>query len=177
MMVGLPLILFKVRGGRDVGDKEYLCVQEFNGNITRLTGAINTVTSKLSHTISSGKDGYILEAKIVPTGGIAAAVVANSPASAVGDNNSEAKISIATVEKDRTSVGTTTRALTVNNANSVTGTGGSGAGSLVDGIFHAAIGAKGTTGQVIEIENTVDNGSCTAQLVILEVPTGTTPAI
>jgi len=45
------------------------------------------------------------------------------------------------------------------------------------GKFDAAIGMKVTTGQVIEIKNTLDNGNCRAQMVILEVDTGTTPKL
>jgi len=51
-----------------VGDIEYLATQQFNGNITRLEGDISAVTNKLTHTVASGKDGYILVAKIIPSG-------------------------------------------------------------------------------------------------------------
>ena len=55
--------------------------------------------------------------------------------------------------------------------------GGSGYGSMTDGIFHAAVGGKATTNQTIEIENTLDNGNCKAQLIILQVDTGESPEL
>lgn len=178
-MESLPLILFKVGLGKKLSDIEYLCVQQFNGNITRLEGDLSTVADKLTHTVASGKDGYILVAKIFPSGftGAAGRAVVGTGTS-TSNNHSEAKISANTVEIDRVAVGMgSTAASVVQSGTNGVGTGGSGYGSVLPAEFKVAIGMKVTTGQVIEIENTLDNGSCRAQMVILEVNTGVSPQI
>ncbi len=182
-MVG-PWILFaplEAKKGRDMGDIEYLATQQKNGNITRLEGAINTLASKLSHTVAGGKDGYILVAKIIPSGFTAVGLTSVRNTSNTTSNHTEAKISANTVEIDRVTVGFATgvRGSSYPNdgAQEGAGVGGAGYGSMTDGKFSAAIGMKVTTGQVIEIENTLDNGNCRAQLVILEVNTGATPQL
>lgn len=174
-MVSLPNILFSVGEVVDVGDIEYLCVQQFNGNITRLEGDISAVNDKLTHTVAGGKDGYILIAKIIPSG-FAQAATAGLGTTTNTNNSTEAKISANTVEIDRVTVGMSTGALQIAQTQNAGGDG-SGYGALTDGIFHAAIGMKATTGQVIEIENTLDNGNARAQMVILEVDTGVTPKL
>ncbi len=179
-MVG-PWISFfslEVKKGRDMGDIEYLCTQQRNGNITRLEGAINAVTNKLTHTIAANKDGYILVAKIFPSGFTVPATSLVGNTLVRSDNHSIAKISVATVEIDRVAVGmaTATRS-TQQSGTSSSGGNGSNYGDSHPTEFKAAIGMKGTTGQVIEIENILDNGSCRAQLVILEVNTGATPQL
>lgn len=175
-MVSLPNILFQVVGEEvDVGDIEYLCVQQFNGNITRLEGDISVVTNTLTHTVAGGKDGYILVAKIIPSG-LTAASSRTGQGTTTNRNQTEAKISANAVEIDRVTVGMATSA-GMSNQSQNNGGPGSGYGALTDGIFHAAIGMKATTSQVIEIENTLDNGNARAQMVILEVPTGITPKL
>jgi len=174
--VGFTDILFKIEGGKkDVGDIQYLVTQEFNNNIIRLNGDISALTNKLTHVVSAGKDGYILVAKIIPSG-FTVAAVAGLGQNIQSNNSTEAKISTNAVEIDRVTVGMGTRALQISQTQNAGGDG-SGYGALTDGLFHAAIGAKALTGQTMEIENTKDNGNCIAQMVILEVDTGTTPAI
>jgi len=162
-----------------VGDIEYLATQEFNGNVIRLQGDISILTNTLTHTVTVGKDAYILVAKIVPSGFVQAATSASGNVLVTGNNQTEAKISSDGTELDRITVGTNTATRSVLNLvnNAGSGTGGSGAGSLTDGLFHAAIGSKTLPTLDIEIENTLDNGNCIAQMVILEVDTGTTPAL
>lgn len=159
----------------DVGDIQFLCVQQFNGNVTRLEGDISAVTNKLTHTVATGKDGYILVAKIMPSGFVAASS-RTAQGSTSNTNSTEAKISANVVEIDRVTVGMGTSA-GMSDTGQNNGGPGSGYGALTDGIFHAAIGMKVTTGQVIEIENTLDNGNARAHLVILEVNTGLSPKI
>jgi len=169
----------KTFGGSDMGDIEYLTTQQFNGNITRLEGDISAVTNKLTHTVASGKDGYILVVKIIPSGFVQSASRAVvGTVTTTANNHSEAKISANAIEIDRVTVGMASEAASVaqSGTNGV-GIGGSGYGSMQAGKFDAAIGMKVTTGQVIEIENTLDNGNCRAQMVILEVDSGTTPKL
>lgn len=175
----LPPALATLIEVRDVGDIEYLATQQFNGNVTRLEGDISAITNTLTHTVTAGKDGYILVAKIIPSGFVAPAVRTGlSTGSATATNQTEAKISANAVELDRVTVGyATSISSTVNSGSSEGGTGGCGSGSVSPSEFKAAIGMKATTGQVIEIENTLDNGNCRAQLVILEVDTGVSPAL
>ncbi len=167
----------------NVSDIEYLVTQEFNNNIIRLQDVINQVEGKLTHSVNPGKDAYILIAKIIPAGFTQAAGSQSGNRLNTANNHTEAKISsgprTALVELDRVTVGmgTTTRAVRGTTNGIGEGTGGSGYGSMTDGIFHAAIGAKATAGQRIEIENTLANGNCRAQLVLLEVDAGASPRI
>jgi len=159
----------------DMGDIQYLCVQQFNGNVTRLEGDISAVTNTLTHTVAIGKDGYILVAKIIPSG-LTGASSRTTQGTTSSRNQTEAKISANVVEIDRVTVGMATSA-GMSNTGQNNGGPGSGYGALTDGLFYTAIGMKVTTGQVIEIENTIDNGNCRAQMVILEVDTDATPQI
>ena len=167
----------------NVSDIEYLVTQEFNNNIIRLEGVMNQVGGKLTHSVPAGKDAYILVAKIIPAGFTQAAASASGNRQNASNNHTEAKISRGPqgtlVELDRVTVGmgTTTRAVQGTTNGIGEGTGGSGYGSMTDGIFHAAIGAKATAGQRLEIENTLANGNCRAQMVILQVDAGASPRI
>jgi len=159
----------------EVGDIQYLVTQEFNNNIIRLNGDISIETNKLSHTVTAGKDAYILVAKIIPSK-LAAASSRTTQGTTANRNQTEAKISTNAVEIDRVTVGMATSA-GMSNTGQNNGGPGSGYGALTDGLFHASIGAKALAGQIIEIENTEANGTCIAQMVILEVNTGVSPAI
>ncbi len=167
----------------NVSDIEYLVTQEFNNNIIRLEGVMNQVGGKLTHGVDQGKDAYILVAKIIPSGFTQAAASASGNRQNTANNHTEAKISRGLssnlTELDRVTVGmgTTARAVQGTTNGIGEGTGGSGYGSMTDGIFHAAIGAKATAGQRLEIENTIANGNCRAQMVILQVDAGASPRI
>jgi len=182
-LVGFTDILFQVSGIGviDVGDLQYIVTQEFNGNVIRLTGNIDLLTNTLTHPVSVGKDAYILVAKIVPSRFVSAVSSTIKNGTVLGNNHTEAKISIDTTELDRVTVGSSSSARAVGFPNDAAtegaGHGGSGYGSMTDGIFYASIGAKATTGELIVIENTLKNGTCVAQMVILEIDTGTSPAI
>jgi len=156
-----PWISFLQERKKRLSDIEYLAVQESNGNVTRTRGAINTVTSKITHTVTTGKDGYILVAKIIITD--------FSNSSAV-----RAACKIAGTTIDTTQIGV--RAFTQEGP-TTNGFGMGGWGIVGDGILHGAIGDKATAGQTIDIENTLDNGSADATLVVLEVDTGVSPAL
>ncbi len=164
---------------------EYLATQEFNDNIIRLEGDISAVGGKLTHTVSAGKDAYILVAKIIPSGFVQAA---SSPfviggTQNVQNNHTEAKISrgasgsLAELDRVTVGMGTATQFVNAPNNGDSAGSGGSGYGCMTDGIFHSAIGAKATASQLIEIENTLDNGNCRSQMVVLEIDAGTSPRI
>lgn len=181
---GMTIVSASIDEERRLSDIEYLAVQQFNDNLIRLEGDINDLASKLTHTVSLGKDAYIMVAKITPTGFTAPTsnAVANNSQTTTAFNHVEAKISTgqsgSLTELDRAQVGMATRASSQSSASSRFGNGnGTGYGHMSPVSFDAAIGAKATTGQLIEIENTVDNGNCKAQLVILEVDSGTSPAL
>ncbi len=167
-----------------MSDIEYLLTQEFNGNLIRLEGEINAMGETLAHIIPAGKDAYILVAKIIPSKFTPAAASLSGNRRDEGNNHTEASISRGgptgfLTELDRVTVGmsTTTRAVRAANNGPGEGTGGSGYGSMTDGIFHAAVGAKATATQRLEIKNTFDHGDCRAQMVILQIDAGTSPRI
>ena len=169
------LEIIKKSGDTDMGDIEFLCIKEFDGKIIRIQGDLSTLTDTLTHTATAGKDAYVLVAKIIPSGFTVAA--ATTSLTVLRSNNStEAKISLNLVEKDRVTVGMGTSAIRMPEVTSEGGNG-SGYGTLTDGNFYAAIGSKVSAGQIIEIENTLDNGNCIAQMVILEEDTGVSPQI
>ena len=154
----------------DMGDTEYMAKKSFDGKTVTVTADIDTMGSKLSHTVPAGMRFYFHTAKIVVTGHPAAARQTNENF----PDAVEADLKIAGNVVDTTNIGVRTQAA------STTGTGGapaaSGYGNLGDGKFDVK-GRIAEAGQVIEIENIVDNGTATATLIGFEELTATDPTI
>ena len=158
-----------------MGDTEYMAKKAFDGKAIRVTADIDSIGSKLSYTVTGSKRFYFHSAKIVITGHTTPAVspLGGLPATNIVKNAVEADLLINSVVVDTTNIGMATA---VSAGAGGAFAGGSGYGNVGDGKFDVK-GRTAESGEIIEIENIVDDGTATATLIGFEEDTGTDPTI
>jgi len=157
----------------DMGDTEYMAKKAFDGKAVRVTADINDVGNKLSYTVTAGKKFYFHSAKIVVTGHPNIDIATGVPVTTNTKNAVEADLIIDSVVVDTTNIGFI--AASGSNAGGAFASG-AGAGTMGDGKFDVK-GRTAEAGEIIEIENIVDNGNATATLIGFEEDTLTDPTL
>ena len=140
----------------DMGDLEYIQDKVLAGDYFQVSGDIDALGIKISQVVPNGKTAFLIEAKIVTTGHTSGTTTKNMV---------EAELKIDGVTVDTTNIGTaTTSTLLTSNSDMIAGSG-SGTGIVADGKFNVlGISLVGDGAKVIEIENTLDNGTAFATM-------------
>lgn len=164
---GLPLILYQVPSGDDMGDLEFIQEKVLEGNYFQVSGDIDTLADTIEYIVPNGFTAFLIEAKIISTGHTSGGTTKNM----VG-----AELKVDGVIKDTTNVGTATTNATgiVTGATDMLGGfgWGSGTGNVGDGKFNVlGLSLEGDAIKVIEIENTLDDGTAFATMSGYLIPT------
>ncbi len=156
-------ILSGVADEVDMGDLEYIEGKVLAGNYFQVSGDINGITETIEFTVPNGKTAFMISAKIIINDHPTAASRGSGGTTTQKDIVSAA-LKIDTVIKDETTIGDATAAA-VSGTNQDGGGAGSGYGNLGDGRFDVlGLSLVGDGAKVIEIENTLDDGSAFAQM-------------
>ena len=160
---GLPLYMFQVPSGVDVGDLEFIQDKVLAGNYFQVSGDINTLSSIIDFTVPNLKTAFLIEAKII---------ISDHPNAASrgggGTTNQKDMVSAALkidgTIKDETTIGEATAAAG-SSTNQNGGGSGSGYGNLGDGKFNVkTLSLVGDNNKKIVIENILDSGSAFATM-------------
>ena len=144
----------------DVGDLEFIQDKVLAGDYFQVSGDINALNDTIEQIVPNGKTAFLIEAKIVITGHTSGTTTKDMV---------EAELKIDGTVVDTTNIGTATTQATgiVNSATDMMGGfgWGSGAGTIGDGKFNVlGISLVGNGVKVIEIENTLDDGTAFATM-------------
>ena len=144
-----------------MGDLEYIQGFVLSGNYFQVSGSINAITDTIEFIVPNAKTAFLIEAKIViPTHATLA-----GGTNGVRRDQVAASLNIDGIVKDQTNIGVTSNSLLGSSASDMIMGGGSGAGTVGDGKFNVlGISLVGDGIKVIEIENTLDNGSAFATM-------------
>lgn len=159
---GLPLYMFQVPSGIDVGDIEYIEGKVLSGDYFQESGDIDALNDTIEFIPAVSKTVFMIKAKIV---------ISDHPtaSSASGNSSSQkglvsAALKLDTVTKDKTTIGEATAAA-ANTSNQFGGGSGSGYGNLGNGRFDVlGLSLVGDGIKKIEIENILDDGNAFASM-------------
>ena len=145
----------------DMGDLEYVEGKVLTGDYFQVSGDINALNDTIEFIVPNGKTAFMIKAKIIindhPT-----AAFRSGGGSTTQKDLVTAALKIDGVIKDKSTIGDSTAA-GVSATNQDGGGAGSGYGNLGDGRFDVlGLSLVGDGIKVIEIENTLDDGSAFA---------------
>ena len=159
---GLPLIMYQVPSGVDMGDLEFIQTKVLSSDYFQESGDINAINDTIEFIIPNLKTAFMIEAKIMnPTH----PSPASNPTVSVIQQKSlvTAALKIDGTIKDETTIGEATAAS--NGTNAVGGGTGNGYGNVGDGRFNVlGLSLVGDGIKKIEIENILDNGNAFATM-------------
>ena len=158
-------ILGTLRGADevDMGDLEYIEGKVVAGDYFQVSGDINTLASTIEFIVPNGKTAFMISAKIVTTTHPSLAVTGTSSSTTQQKNAVQAQLKIDGITKDTTNIGTQSMSDTETGVNNSIIRIASGNGSSSDGKFDVlGLSLVGDGIKVIEIENTLDDGSAFA---------------
>ncbi len=160
-MVGLPMTLFQVEGA-DVGDLEYIESKVVASEYFQVSGDINATNDTIEFIVPSGKTAFLIEAKIIiSTHASPPALVTN--VNTIVSDRVQASLKIDSVVKDKTNIGIVMATDAHSAASSNYVGSGLGDGTIGDGRFNVlGLSLVGDGAKVIEIENTLNDGSAFA---------------
>jgi len=145
----------------DMGDLEFIQDKVLAGDYFQVSGDINTINDTIEQIIPNGKTAFLIEAKIVITAHTTLAGGTNG----VRRDQVAADLKIDSTVVDTTNIGVTSNSLLGTSASDMIMGGGSGAGTVGDGKFNVlGISLVGDGAKLIEIENTLDNGTAFATM-------------
>ena len=160
---GLPLNNFQVQEvSDDMGDLEFIEGKVLASNYFQVSGDIDALNDTIEFIVPNLKTAFLIEAKIVITGHTAPAIFPGTgPSNTVTRDAVEADLKIDTVVKDTTNIG-----VLAQSSFRSSGTGAIGGyGNIGDGKFNVlGLSLVGDGAKVIEIENTLDDGSAFATM-------------
>ncbi len=159
------VILGTLRGADevDMGDLEFIQGKVTAGDYFQVSGDINALNDTIEFIVPNGKTAFLIEAKIVPTGHSNPPQLPLSTSNSITNNRVQAQLKIDTVVKDTTNIGVAANA--TNNGNHNLSSGAGGHGNIGDGRFNVlGLSLVGDGIKVIEIENTLDNGTAFATM-------------
>jgi len=144
----------------EMGDLEFIQDKVIAGDYFQVSGAIDALNDTIKFIVPNLKTAFLIEAKIVITGHTSGSTTKDMV---------EAELKIDGTVIDTTNIGTATTQATgiVNSATDMMGGfgWGSGAGTIGDGKFNVlGISLVGDGIKVIEIENTLDDGTAFATM-------------
>ena len=163
---GLPMILFSGSVEvADVGDLEFIQGKVIAGDYFQVSGDINAINDTIEFIVPSAKTAFMIEAKVIPTGNNTFPGFPGGFTITNSSNEVEADLKIDSVVKDKVHVGSVTATSKIQNGGSGQGTGSGGYGNKNKDSFNVlGLSLVGDGIKVIEIENTVDNGSAFATM-------------
>ena len=155
-MVGPWVFYLEEVEGADMGDLEYIQDKVLAGDYFQVSGDIDAFGDTIEQIIPNGKTAFLIEAKIIITGHTS------------GTNTKdmvEAELKIDGDIVDTTNIGTaTTSTLLIGGSDMIAGSG-SGAGTIGDGKFNVlGISLVGDGVKLIEIANSLDDGTAFATM-------------
>ena len=160
---GLPLYMFQVPSGVDMGDLEFIQTKVLSGDYFQVSGDINAINDTIEFIVPSLKTAFMIEAKIIITGNPSAISTATSTGVST-KNMVTAAFKIDSVTKDETAIGTAANA-GISSSNQRGGGTGSGIGNIGNGKFDVlGLSLVGDGVKLIEIENIQDNGTAFATM-------------
>ena len=147
----------------DMGDLEFIQGKVIAGAYFQVSGDIDGINDTIEFIVPNGKTAFMISAKII---------ISDHPAASTrttGGSNTQKDIVSAALKidgttKDETTIGEATAA-GIASSNQNGGGTGSGYGNLGDGRFNVlGLSLVGDGIKVIEIENTLDDGSAFATM-------------
>ena len=155
---GLPLIMYQVPSGVDMGDLEYIEGKVIDGNYFQESGDINNLNDTIEFVVPNNKTAFMIEAKITMTTNPSA-----SSSSGGGTNTTKdevvAQLKIDTAVKDKAAIGVASSASSQISATAAGNGSGSGFGRDTRGKFNVlGLSLVGDAIKKIEIENILDDG-------------------
>lgn len=158
---GLPLIMFQVPSGVDMGDLEFIQTKVDAGNYFQVSGDINTINDTIEFVVPSGKTAYMIEAKI--TMNTNPSILMPEGGESNGTNDQVvADLKIDGVQKSKAKIGAQAGAR--NLASGSSSSQGAGLAPHGDSPFNVlGLSLVGNGVKVIEIENVLDNGFAFAE--------------
>lgn len=158
---GLPLILFQVPSGVDMGDLEFIEGKVLAGDYFQVSDNIDALNDLIEFEPATGKTAFLIEAKISPKTNISIPTNAFGSSVTISDQVI-ADLIIDAVVKDKTGIGGS------GNAWGGNGTGASGSGArshTPNGQFNVlGLSLVGNSSKKIQIKNVLDAGSAFATM-------------
>ncbi len=149
----------------EMGDLEFIQGKVIAGDYFQVSGDINAINDTIEFIVPDLKTAFLISAKIVTTTHPSLAVTGSGASSTQQKNAVQAQLKIDSVIKDTTNIGTQSMSDTLNGVNNSIIRIASGNGSLSDGKFDVlGLSLVGDGIKVIEIENTLDDGSAFATM-------------
>ena len=149
----------------DMGDLEFIQGKVIAGDYFQVSGDINAIGNTIEFIVPNGKTAFMISAKIINTTHPSLAVTGTSNATTQQKNVVQAQLKIDGVTKDTTNIGTQSMSDTETGVNNSIIRIASANGSSSDGKFNVlGLSLVGDGIKVIEIENTLDDGSAFATM-------------
>lgn len=159
---GLGIVDLGVEVIDEMGDLEFIQTKVLAGDYFQVSGDINAINDTIEFIVPNLKTAFLIEAKIVISTHTSMPSMPSNSTSTTSDRV-KADLKIDTVIKDVTNIGVT--GTMSSNGLASFQSGGGGYGQIGDGKFNVlGLSLVGDGVKVIEIENTLDNGSAFATM-------------